>query len=297
MRRRAREARIDHDQLGAVLLGVQEMQHRDGVRLGRIAAEQEDRLGVVDVVEAVGHRPVAEGAGDAGDRGRVADARLVVAVVGPPHRHELAVQVGGLVGELGRPAPEDAVRPALLAQLQQLVADLGDGLVPADARPFAGGKLHGVLEPALAVGELARRRALGAVRAHVDRAFEHRLLARPHAVLDLGPDGAADRAEWADGLQAFRFTGGRLDRSLCAHARRRADRQSCEAAHRGEPGGMQEAPPRQRPANLARGNRERGRAGAEAAISSLGALAKHGLAFQRRPDRPRWPQAQKRLRS
>ena len=143
MRRRAREARIDHDQLGAALLGVQQVQHRHGMRLGRIAAEQEDRLGVVDVVEAIGHRPVAEGAGDAGNRGGVADARLVVAVVGPPHRHELAMQVGGLVGELGRSAPEDAVRPALLAQLQELVADLVDGLVPADARPFAGGELHG----------------------------------------------------------------------------------------------------------------------------------------------------------
>ena len=41
---------------------------------------------------------------------------------------------------------------------------------------------------------LAHRGALGAVRAEVERRLEHRLLPRPHAVLDDGVDRAADRA-------------------------------------------------------------------------------------------------------
>ena len=44
------------------------------------------RLGVADVVEAVGHRAVAPGIGHAGDGRRMADARLVVGVVGAPER-------------------------------------------------------------------------------------------------------------------------------------------------------------------------------------------------------------------
>ena len=57
----------------------------------------------------------------------------------------------------------------------------------------------GYLQAVFAVAVLAQRRALGAVRAEVDRRIEHRLLAHPHAVLDHGVDRAADRAVRADG--------------------------------------------------------------------------------------------------
>ncbi len=57
---------------------------------------------------------------------------------------------------------------------------------------------------------LAHRRALGAVRAEVERRLEDRFLPRPHAVLDRGVDRAAHRAVRADGallldLDAARF--------------------------------------------------------------------------------------------
>jgi hypothetical protein len=99
MGRRSGEARIHHDQLGATLLGVQQVQHRNGMRLGGIATEQKHDFAVVDIIEAVGHRPVAEGAGHAGNGRGMADAGLMVSIVGAPHRHELAMQVSGLVGE------------------------------------------------------------------------------------------------------------------------------------------------------------------------------------------------------
>src|SRR6185295_12108026 len=137
---------------------------------------------------------------DARDGRGVADARLVVAVVGAPEGVELAEQVRLLVGELGRAQEVDGVLARLLANIEHLVADLVDGDVPADAGPFARDELHRVFEPAIAVRMLARRRTLGAMGAEVERAIEARLLADPYAVLHLGHDRAADRAVRAHGL-------------------------------------------------------------------------------------------------
>ena len=106
VRCRARHPRIDDDHIGAVeLLALENMLQRHRMRLGGIAAHDHDRLGVADVVVAVGHRAVAPGVGHAGDRCRMANARLVIGVVGSPEGGKLAVEIGGLVGELGRAEP------------------------------------------------------------------------------------------------------------------------------------------------------------------------------------------------
>jgi hypothetical protein len=60
----------------------------------------------------------------------MADPRLVVGIVGTPEGRELAVEIGGFVGEFGRPKPIDRVRSGFLADLEQLIADLVDGLFP-----------------------------------------------------------------------------------------------------------------------------------------------------------------------
>ena len=110
----AREARIDDDEVRLIKLGAFEnMLQGDRMRLRRIAAPDDDRLGIADVVEAVGHRAVAPGIGHAGDGGRMADARLVIGVVGAPERPEFAEQIGALVGHFGRAEPIDGVRPRL----------------------------------------------------------------------------------------------------------------------------------------------------------------------------------------
>ena len=114
-------------------LALQDVLHGDRMRLGRIGAEQDHRLRIVHVVVGIGHRAVAPRVRDARDRRGVADARLVVAVVGAPERVELAEQVGLLVAELGRAEPVDEVRARLLADLQHLVADFVDRLFPLDA--------------------------------------------------------------------------------------------------------------------------------------------------------------------
>src|SRR5690554_6664000 len=198
--RGAGEARVGDDDIAVVaLLGDQEVLHGHRVRLGGVGADEEDRATVVHVVERVGHRSVTPGVGDPGHGGGVADARLVVGVVGPPEGGELAQQVGLLVAELGRAEPEDAVGTVGLAQGEHLVADLLDGVVPAHALPLATHQLHGVLETPAGLAVLPEGSPLGAVGAAVDGMVEGGLLAGPDALLDLGIGAAAYRAVGADG--------------------------------------------------------------------------------------------------
>src|SRR5258706_10758287 len=118
VRRRAREARIDDDHVGAVeLLAFENVLQRYRMRLGRIAAHDHDGLGIADVVVAVGHGAVSPRIGDAGDSGRVADARLMIGVVGSPECGELAVEISGFVGEFRRPQPVHGFRSRLGAAL------------------------------------------------------------------------------------------------------------------------------------------------------------------------------------
>src|SRR6516162_5653872 len=161
---------------------------------GRIAAPDDLRFRIADIIVAVGHRAIAPSIGYAGDRCRMADARLVIGVIGPPEGAELAKQIRSLIGEFRRAEPINRVRTRLLADRHQPVADLVDRLVPIDPGPLAIDELQRIFEPPLAGNELAHRRPLGAVRTAIDWAVPARLLTDPHAVGDFGGNGAADRA-------------------------------------------------------------------------------------------------------
>ncbi len=206
-----RHPRIDHDHIGAVeLLAFEDMLQRNRMRLGGIAAHDEDGLGVADVVVAVRHRAIAPRIGHAGDGGRMANARLMIRVVRPPEGGKLAVEIGRFVGELGRPEPVDRIRPCLLADIEQLVADLVDRLIPGNPGPLAVHQLRRIAQATRAQHVVADRGALAAMRAAIDRAVVVGLLADPDAVCDFADDGAADRAMGADVLVARdRCAGGR----------------------------------------------------------------------------------------
>ncbi|MDT4827727.1 hypothetical protein FQZ97_610850 [compost metagenome] len=197
--RRAGKARVDHDHLAAVFLGVQHVQHRYRVRFGGVGADVQRHFGILHVVVRIGHGAVAPCIRNAGHRGRVADARLVVAVVAAPETDELAQQVRLLVVVLGRADPVDGIRTAFLAQLHQLGGDFLVGGVPADALVLAVDQFHGIAQAVFAVAVLAHRRALGAMRAQVDGRIEHRFLAHPDAVLDDGVHRAPDGTVRTDG--------------------------------------------------------------------------------------------------
>ncbi len=202
--RGAGEARIEHEHVGAVdFLAGQDVLQRHRMRFGGIRSHEDDGLRVSDVVVGVGHRAVAPGIGDAGDGGRMADAGLMIDGIGAPERRELAEQIAALVGEFRGAEKIDGVGAGLGADLEHLVADLVDGLIPRQALPLAVDQLHRIFQAAVAMHEFAHRRTLGAMRAAIDRAVPGRLLTDPDAVLNFGDHGAADRAMRADVLLDF----------------------------------------------------------------------------------------------
>src|SRR5258705_5045798 len=173
------------------------------MRLGGIAAHDQEGLGSTDIVVAVGHRAEAPGIGHARDGRRMADTRLMVGVVAPPERRKLAKQIRRLVGKFSRAEPIDRFGAGLSADLHQLVADPLDGLRPRDPQPLAVDEPDGIFEATFAAHELADRSAFRAVRSAVDRAVPRRLLADPESVLHLGGHRAADRTMRADALAGF----------------------------------------------------------------------------------------------
>ena len=56
----------------------------------------------MDVIHGVGHRTITPGISYPGDRRGMADARLVVDVIGAPHTCHLAEQISLLIAVLGR---------------------------------------------------------------------------------------------------------------------------------------------------------------------------------------------------
>ncbi len=86
-------ARVGHDQFGpALAFGAADLAADDGMLLGGVAADDEDRAAVVgDVADAVGHRPAAEAGRQTGDGAAVSETGAVVDAVGG---HQLAGQLG-----------------------------------------------------------------------------------------------------------------------------------------------------------------------------------------------------------
>ena len=210
------EARINHDHLAAGFFGVQHVQHAHRVGFSGVRADVQRRLAVLHVVVGIGHGAVAPCVGHAGHSGRVADAGLVVGVVGAPEADELAHQIGLLVVVLGRADPVHRVRTAGLAQLEHACADFIERHVPADALVLAVNQLHGVAQAELTMAVLAQGRTFGAMRTQVDRGVKHRLLAHPDTVFNHGVHRTTHRAVRANGALDFelaaavaRFTGRR----------------------------------------------------------------------------------------
>src|SRR5215472_2492846 len=175
---------------------------------GGIAAPDDLRLRVADVIETVGHRAVAPGIGDARDRGRMTDTRLVIGVVCAPEGAQFAEQIGPLIGEFRRAQPIDRIGARLRADRLQLVADLVDRLTPTHPGPLAVDELQRVFEPPLAGDEFAHGCSLRTMRAAVDRAVPAWLLADPYTIGHLGRDGATHCAMRADTLAHFDLCAG-----------------------------------------------------------------------------------------
>src|SRR3977135_2503604 len=106
----------------------------------------------------------------------MADARLMVDRIAAPERAELAEQIGGLIGHLGRSDHVDRIGTRLLPDCCHLVADLVNRLVPGQTLPLAADELERISQAAFRPHDLTDGRALGTMRAAVDRAGPFRLL-------------------------------------------------------------------------------------------------------------------------
>ena len=204
MRRGAGEARVNHNQIGAVLLlAGQHMLQADGMRFRRIAAHDDHGLGVADIIIRIGLRAIAPGIGNTCNRGGMANARLMVHVIRAPEGREFAEQIGPFIGEFGAAQPEGGIGAAFLPGFHQLVGNLGDGIVPGHALPLAVHQLHRVFNAPVAMHQFANRCALGAMRAAIDWRFPSRFLPHPNAILHFRNHGAANRTMRADILHAL----------------------------------------------------------------------------------------------
>ena len=98
-RRGAREARIDDDQLGAVLdLRLDHPFEAARVRFGGIATHDDNHVGILDVLPGVRHRTATECWGQTGHRRSVSDAGLVI----EDHHAEGAGNLPGQERRFGR---------------------------------------------------------------------------------------------------------------------------------------------------------------------------------------------------
>ena len=198
------------------------------MRLGGVAADDEDGPRVVNVVVAVGHGAVAPCVRNPRNSGRVTDTGLVIDVVRAPVGRKLAEQISLFVVVLRRAQPVDAIRATFVPDVHHTVANLVDRLLPRDPDPFAVFFFHGILEATLAVGVFANRCTFGAMRAEVERAVPAGFLTRPDTIFHFSNDCTADRAVRTNGfLQFDRANGGVLciglsHRSTCSSNRRQA---------------------------------------------------------------------------
>jgi hypothetical protein len=165
--RRRRETRVGRDDLRALLLGLHNPPANQGVLLECVGPDNEEDVRIGDVLDRLGHRTGAEGAGEA-DHGRgVAEAGAVVHVRGlHGHARELLHQVVLFVRDTGR-----GERHALLSLvLLELLGHQVKRLVPGRLDELAVLLDQRGRQPVLGVDELPGIVALGAELAFVDRA-------------------------------------------------------------------------------------------------------------------------------
>ena len=165
--RQVAPARIDDDQLEAVLARLLEEARCDRVIGGRVRARHQGRLGVLDIAVGRGDGAAPDALEQGGNARRVTQARAVVDVVRPPGRaDQLLEQVGLFVGALGAAEARHAVGAVLIADGGQLARHQVEGLVPAGLAE--GGQDLRVVHyaaratpPVVLAPDVLRQRALG----------------------------------------------------------------------------------------------------------------------------------------
>jgi hypothetical protein len=125
-------ARVHHDEVGAALGGLLEIGGRDGMVLGRVGADDDDDVGILDRGERRGDGARADGLHQRGDgRGMAQPGAVVDIVAVEAGAHELLEQIGLLVGALGRAEAGEAAPAMGVADGLEALAGEIEGFLPA----------------------------------------------------------------------------------------------------------------------------------------------------------------------
>ena len=96
-------ARVHHDELRPAFRRLLEIGCGNRVVLGRIGADHDDHVGILDRREGCGHRARADGLHERCHRGGMAQPRAVIDIVrSESDPHQLLEEIGLLVGTFGR---------------------------------------------------------------------------------------------------------------------------------------------------------------------------------------------------
>ena len=137
--RRAHEvdaARVDDDQPGALPQAPLHPAGEDGVPVGRVGADDEDHVRLLDAVEILRARRSAEGGLEAVSGRRVADARAGIdIVVAEALPDQLLDEVGLLVGAAAGGDAADRAGAVAALDAAEFGGDMGDRLVPRNLAP------------------------------------------------------------------------------------------------------------------------------------------------------------------
>ncbi len=197
-----RHARIEDDQLAAVLARLPQVVGGDGSALGDVRARGQDDLRFGDVGPGIGAAVDAENLLRRGPGGHHAEASVVINVGGPQsNARELAHQVGFLVGKRGAGQHGERIVAVRLLNALDLADDAAKRRVPGDRlEAFARDALQRILEPVRVLVLHVALYALGAELAAIEGKVLPRLKADDLVVAHSQLDAALLPTEAAMGL-------------------------------------------------------------------------------------------------
>ena len=168
-----RSPRIDDDdaQAGPLLARGNQALVEHRVAPGEVRSDEDDEVGLLQILVAAGHHVGAESTAVAGDRRRHAQARIGVDIGRADEAlHQLVGDVVVLGEQLAGNVEGDRVRPVLGDRTSETAGDRVEGHVPADA-PAAD---LGMEQAAVEVDGFGEGRALGAQPAEIRRMVRDR---------------------------------------------------------------------------------------------------------------------------
>ena len=205
----ASSAGVGDDEFCAFSKGFFETRRGDGVALGHVGADGEDGVGLVHVLERIGHCASSDLSGQTGHGGSVSGSTTVIDMVRSEARsNKLLHGIGGFVRGATGGDSEDGMSAIFCARVGKAFGSGIQGFIPFDFFEGAVGLLHeGFFKAVFVLDEVVGELAFDAEGALVGGAVHGGLGADDLVALCHEIDGATDGAVGADGAGLFDFLG------------------------------------------------------------------------------------------